>query len=145
MTRPHKVTVLLYAASSFIFLSASRIPNGVFVSVCSAFSTFSDESLGLLATHLMCFDWTGVMYFGSRLKVSARRSANSYLLSRVAPAKCKIPFVLFSRVSIIISAMLMFSVGEFHWSVMILTPSFFLSLSSNHNAKLVFPAAGVEP
>jgi len=67
-------------------------------SVRFALLTSSDESLGLLAIHLMCSDCTGFMYFGSRLKVSARCSANSYLLRRVAPAKWKIPFTLFSSI-----------------------------------------------
>lgn len=137
--------VFVFEVSSFIFSSAPSIASGLLVRVCSAFLTFSDESLGLLATQLKCFDSTGVMYFGSRLNVLAMYWANSYLLRRFAPAVCKIPITLFSNVSIIISAILTSSVGEFHWSVIILTSSFFMSFSSSHNAKLVFPVAGVEP
>ena len=41
------------AVSFFILSNDSCILSGLFVSIRSAFSTFSDESLGLLAIHLM--------------------------------------------------------------------------------------------
>ena len=48
-------------------------------------------------------------------------------------------------ISSVISAKFVFKVGEFHWSVTIFGFSFFLSLLTNHKAKFIFPAAGVEP
>jgi len=105
----------------------------------------SEESFGLFAIHLISLDDTGVMRFLSRLKVSARSLANSYLFRRVAPAKWKIPVSFRSKTSRIMFARLVFNVGEFHWSVTIFAFSFLLSLFSNHNAKFILPVAGVDP
>jgi hypothetical protein len=73
--------------SFFIVSSASRISSGLLARFRFALLTSNDESLGLLAIHFICSDVMGFMFFLSRLKVSAMCSANSYLLSRVAPAK----------------------------------------------------------
>lgn len=124
---------------------ASLICNGLFLSICFALSTFSEESFGLLATHGISVEEAGFMRFLSSLKVSATCWANSYLVRRVAPARCKIPVTFLSDTSSVISARLEFKVGEFHWSVAAFACSFFPSFSMSHSAKFVFPVDGIDP
>lgn len=89
-----------------------------------ALSTFNDESLGLLAFHDISCIFAGLIQSVFRLKTSASFTAYSYLLTRVAPAVCKIPSIFLCEISSSISARFVFNVGEMYWSLRIFT-SFF--------------------
>lgn len=77
-----------------------------------ALLTFNDESLGLLAFHDISFILAGLIRFVFRLKTCASFSANSCLLTLVAPAVCRTPVVFLSAISRSISARFVFNVGE---------------------------------
>lgn len=103
-----------------------------------ALFTFNDESLGLLAFHNISFIVACLIRFMFRLKTSANFNANSYLLTLVAPAVCRVPMILLSATSKSISARFVFNVGETYCSVRIFTSFPWLRLFINQVAKLSF-------
>src|SRR4030065_1443995 len=104
--------VFVYSIGFFSFFITSRAwlsVRGFLFNRAVALFTFNDESLGLLAFHDISFVLTGLIRSLFRLKTLASSSANSCLLTRVAPAVCTIPVMFLSAISRSISARLVFN------------------------------------